>query len=62
MPVEPDPSIPGLLDLLIERPIADPVGLPVAEPSPAPPRRPVIEPPRLRRAVADARDWVELEA
>ena len=60
MPIPPDPSTPGLLDLLTVRALGDP--MPTSDPEPAPDadlerRRPV---PRLR-SISPNRDWVEVE-
>ncbi len=59
LPVAPDPSIPGLLDLLTVHALGDPPPSSDPEP-PVDPARPIRPTPRLR-SVSPNRDWVEVE-
>jgi hypothetical protein len=60
MPVPPDPSIPGLLDLLTVRALGDP--MPTSDPTPAPEAEARRERPTPRlRSISPNRDWVEVE-
>jgi hypothetical protein len=56
LPITPDPSIPGLLDLLVERPMPDATRLVES------PRRPIIETAPRPRELEPNREWVEVEA
>ena len=57
-PILPEPSIPGLLDLLTERAMPEPAAL-----EPFVPRAPVAARPIPRSSnPASSRDWVEVEA
>jgi hypothetical protein len=58
-PAPPDPSIPGLLDLLTVHAQGDPP--PSSDPAPAvDPARPIRPTPRLR-SMSQNRDWVEVD-